>query len=104
MKFGRHRHARGILDLRSRCRYLAHDPDAVVFAQWPNRVTPLVVMVGRMGRLLAVGKWPRILKRDLPSGPRVLRRLAPAVALTSAAPITPSHEYYCSNNGKRLRN
>ena len=61
-------------------------------------------MVGRMGRLLAVGKWSRILKRDLPSGPRVLRRLAPAVALTSAAPITPSHEYYCSNNGKRLRN
>ena len=41
---------------------------------------------------------------DLPSGPRVLRRLAPAVALTSAAPITPSHEYYCSNNGKRPRN
>jgi hypothetical protein len=28
-------------------------------------------MVGRMGRLLAVGKWPRILKRDLPSVPRV---------------------------------
>jgi hypothetical protein len=28
----------------------------------------------------------------------------PPVALTSAAPITPSHEYYCSNNGKRPRN
>jgi hypothetical protein len=42
-------HARGILDLRSRWCHLDHDPDAVVFAQWPNRVTPLVVMVGRMG-------------------------------------------------------
>jgi hypothetical protein len=38
------RHARGILDLRSRWRHLDHDPDAVVFEQWPNRVTPLVVM------------------------------------------------------------
>ncbi len=27
------------------------------------------MMVGRMGRLLALGKKPRILKRELPSGP-----------------------------------
>src|SRR6266446_930020 len=70
MKFRRHRHARGILDLRSRCRYLDHDPDAVVFAQWPNRVTPLVVMVGRMGGCWLSENRPRILKRELPSGPR----------------------------------
>ena len=45
---------------------------------------------------------PRILKRELPSGPRHPAAFG-AVALTSDAPITPSHEYYCSNNGKRPR-
>ena len=67
--------------------------------QW---VTPLVVTVGRMGELSAVWKnRPRILKRELPSGPSCSVG-RPPVALTSAAPLTQLHEYYCSNNGNYL--
>lgn len=39
-------HAGRILDLCFGWHHLDHDPDAGVLAQWPNRVTPLVVKVG----------------------------------------------------------
>jgi hypothetical protein len=59
---------------------------------------------------LAVGCWllanrPRILKRELPSGPRhPVQRLVPASRAHLSRTYHNIHEYYCSNNGKRPRN